>query len=325
MILCVRGNHVPRVVFGSEIGMKNRNRKLLIKGGCAMRSKGFYEGEEDLSEVRRVLFLFCFLGTMLIGVALLCLICTGCGRQDVILYGESPAGGEAADIPGSPFDPDDGDGEYRSPRAEGADGAESTDSFGDTDNLRDEERTGEKNQADDPDNATDPAAEELIYVQVCGAVEKPGVYAAKTGTRIYEFIEMAGGLTEDAAPDAVNQAQAASDGDMIRIPTVEQWEETKDSFGLITDQQAGNGNPVATHRDGITGNDAGSNESGDLININTADEALLCTLPGIGAAKAAAIIEYRNSHGGFSSVDDIRNVSGIGEKLYQKIRDKIKV
>ncbi|MBR4759073.1 MAG: helix-hairpin-helix domain-containing protein, partial [Lachnospiraceae bacterium] len=113
--------------------------------------------------------------------------------------------------------------------------------------------------------------------------------------------------------------------DMIRIPTAREWEETKNDFGLIKGGQSESMTETAKEPGESTGGTAGQDVDSGKVNINTADEATLCTLPGIGEAKAAAIIEYRNAHGGFSTVDDIRSVSGIGDKLYQKIRDRITV
>ena len=146
---------------------------------------------------------------------------------------------------------------------------------------------------------------DTIYVQVCGMVRSPGVYELKTGDRVYMAIEKAGGLSQDAAADAVNQAEVLTDGQMVRIPDKKEWEELK-----------------------LTGNAAEVlQESGPddgLIDINSADEAMLTTLPGIGEAKARSIIEYRNSNGSFKRIEDIKNVSGIGNGLYEKIRDRIR-
>ncbi len=306
-----------------------------------MKYSGFGEGEEDLSEVRRVLFSFCFLCIVLAGALMVCLHCSGCGKQEVILYGEAADGAEDPGYKQSTDDLSRADGTETAKRfgsEDSADREEIVGSTGNPDNAGGNEMTGNKDQSDNADKAgnTDAAgdkggaddkeeyaADSVIFVQICGAVEKPGVYAAPDGTRIYEFVEMAGGLSEDAAPDAVNQAQAAVDGDMVRIPTREQWEEEKSGYGLIRGQQTGDG--IAESTDGNGGSGSGNGTTGDKVNINTADEAALCTLPGIGEAKAAAIIEYRDAHGSFQSVQDICNVAGIGEKLYQKIRERITV
>ena len=152
------------------------------------------------------------------------------------------------------------------------------------------------------ETAEDAAKEpECIYVQICGAVNTPGVYALPIGARVFEAVEKGGGLREDAAPDAVNQAAEVKDGEMIRIPTVQEAADEKETSEAAEEPEDGR------------------------VNINTADAAKLMTLSGIGQAKAESIISYRESNGAFSSIEEIRNVTGIGDKLFQKIKDKIRV
>lgn len=162
--------------------------------------------------------------------------------------------------------------------------------------------------------ASDAVDEQAVcYVHVCGAVRNPGVYRLSGGARIFEAIELAGGVTEEAYADAVNQAVLVSDGDMIRIPTVEEWE--KQDAGM----------PNAGKGSGADGTISPTTYDDGLVNINTADVSLLCTLPGIGETRAEAIIAYRTEHGNFASIEDIQNVSGIKAGLYSKIKDRIKV
>jgi competence protein ComEA len=149
---------------------------------------------------------------------------------------------------------------------------------------------------------------EEIFVYVCGAVAQAGVYELQAGARIYEAIEMAGGFLEDACPEAVNLAGEAYDAQMIWIPTVSEAAEE----GLL---------PA---KDG-TMSENGTKEADDRINLNTATAAQLMTLPGIGQSKADSIIAYRDSHGGFASIEDIMNVDGIKEGVYNRIKDNIKV
>ena len=125
-------------------------------------------------------------------------------------------------------------------------------------------------------------------VYVCGAVENPGVYELPENSRVYEAVAMAGGMTEDAGMEAVNQAEFVTDGQMLRIPTMEE---------------------VA---DG-------------LLDINRASVADFMTLPGIGQSKAEALFQYREAHGRFSSIEEIMNVDGIKEGVFNKIKDSIKV
>lgn len=154
------------------------------------------------------------------------------------------------------------------------------------------------------------------YVYVCGEVAEPGVYVLETGDRIYEAVEMAGGMTADAGTCAVNLAESVYDGLMVYIPDSE---EAAGMTGSMTsaDSSVRNG-------EGTSGGTAASPEDGRL-NLNTASLAELMTLSGIGQTKAQAVVNYRDAHGGFSSVEEIMNVDGIKEGLYNRIRDQIKV
>lgn len=169
-----------------------------------------------------------------------------------------------------------------------------------------------------------------MYVHVCGAVKNPGVYELDTGSRVYEAIEAAGGFTEDADGSYVNQAQRLTDGAKLIIPTMEQTKSMSASdfvgtIGIIDaegTEQVGFGQENSA---GVGGAAEGNAASDDKININTASEAELCKIPGIGATRAAAIVAYRQEKGGFTSIEDIMNVSGIKEGTYDKIKDRIKV
>lgn len=139
-------------------------------------------------------------------------------------------------------------------------------------------------------------ADEECHVYICGAVKSPGVYTLPKGSRIYEVILMAGGLLEEASEDSINQAQELADGQMIKVPTKEEEKEQ-----LSTEKTDGR------------------------VNLNTADIGELMTIPGIGEAKARSILSYREEAGGFSSVEEIMNITGIKEGVYSKIKDYITV
>ncbi|MCM1127240.1 MAG: helix-hairpin-helix domain-containing protein [Lachnospiraceae bacterium] len=149
-----------------------------------------------------------------------------------------------------------------------------------------------------------PAEKEMCVVHVCGAVHSPGVYTLEEGSRIYQAVEAAGGFTEDAGADYLNQADRISDGMKIYVPDIEELSDT--AWQEIS---------------GGTSEDKGDG----LININTADEELLCTLSGVGSSRAKSIIAYREEHGAYQKIEDIMNVEGIKEGLFQKIRDNITV
>ncbi|MBQ8878154.1 MAG: helix-hairpin-helix domain-containing protein, partial [Lachnospiraceae bacterium] len=147
-----------------------------------------------------------------------------------------------------------------------------------------------------------------LLVHICGAVKNPGVYELSEGDRICHAVEKAGGFTTQADQNYLNQAQKVTDGMRIYIPTQEETAlETEDILLLTDDLQQ-----------------AHAGESG-LININTAGMEQLCSLPGIGEGKAQNIIAYREEKGSYTSIEEIMNVEGIKEGLFEKIRDKITV
>lgn len=148
----------------------------------------------------------------------------------------------------------------------------------------------------------DSVQTQVLFVDIGGAVEKPGVYQVTKDTRLYEVIEMAGGLTGDADTDHVNRASFVEDGQKIIIP-VKGSEITEDFSSATTISPA---------------------EDKGLININTASADELKTLSGIGDVMAERIIEYRSSNA-FKSKEDIMSVTGIGNKIYEKIKDRITV
>lgn len=164
----------------------------------------------------------------------------------------------------------------------------------------------------------EPAA---IYVHICGAVVNPGVYALDSGSRVFEGVEAAGGFSEEACEDYVNQAEILRDGQRLIIPTLEEAEAVKDADSY---QESWRIDALETEQSAVVEAVSAGNTDG-LININTADEKELSSIDGIGAGKAAAIVKYRQENGNFQSIQDIMKVSGIKEGTYEKIKDKITV
>lgn len=168
------------------------------------------------------------------------------------------------------------------------------------------------------------------YVHICGEVKNPGVYMLKSGTRIFEVIALAGGLTEAAYGDYINQSLEVSDGQKIFIPSkqdVESGELTKrleEIYGL-----EGTNNKQGTNHKQETNNQEGTNNkvtgAGAAVNINTASISELCTLNGIGESRAESIIAYRETNGEFQTIEEIKNVVGIKDAMFQKIKDNITV
>lgn len=240
--------------------------------------------------------LLCFAGVLCVA----CFLCACTKREELLVLTEEAASQEII-----------------SETAEAEDGeAESTDSGGASDFQREEAAISQM-----------PVESGILYVHVCGAVEMPGVYELPAGSRVYEAIQAAGGFSENAGQNYVNQAQILSDGVKLVIPTVEE-------AAAADSGAADGGEPDAALQPGIIGGadmSAGQADtesvksSGGRININTATEQELCTIPGVGKTRAAAIISYRESHGGFAKPEDIMQVNGIKEGMYEKIKDHISV
>ena len=194
--------------------------------------------------------------------------------------------------------------------------------------------------ADDtaPDSDTSKDEPVTVYVHVCGAVLNPGVYELRTEDRVFTAVEAAGGFSEEASQDYVNLAEHVADGMKITIPTVEELAAIEADSGTDTGTavfaaieyageaaEAHGGSAGANAETSDPASDSGTDGSGGLININTADEKLLTSITGIGETRAKAIIAYREEHGPFAQTDDIKNVSGIGESTYNKLKDEITV
>ena len=161
-------------------------------------------------------------------------------------------------------------------------------------------------------NKKDEEEEEIMAVHVTGEVKNPGVVKVKEGSRIEDVIEAAGGLTENADTTNINLAYMIEDGMKIRIPSSN--EEDIEANYISVDSGKG-----------VIISEENNNTSNLIVNINTADETELEQLPGIGPSIASKIIEYRNQNGKFKNIEDIKNVTGIGESKYEKIKDFIKV
>lgn len=155
-------------------------------------------------------------------------------------------------------------------------------------------------------NTAEPVAEEL-YVDISGEIKNPGVYVVEEDTRLYEVINKAGGLTENADTNQINQAGYVEDGEKIIIP----------SLNIGTDGSSDTEISVTSSVSGT--NNVSSN---GLININTASKDQLMEISGVGEVIAERIMEYRTSNR-FQSVEDIMNVKGIGNATYEKMRSQI--
>lgn len=166
-----------------------------------------------------------------------------------------------------------------------------------------------------------------IYVYICGAVVNAGVVSGGEDMRLYQAVELCGGFIDEADGTRVNLAMQLKDGDKIYIPYA------YDDINL-TDEINNGCNPNATGISGSNTENSGGNSkssggntggagSSNLININKASKSELMQLSGIGEARALDIISYREKHGAFKRIEDIKNVSGIKDAAFNKIKDYI--
>lgn len=140
------------------------------------------------------------------------------------------------------------------------------------------------------------AQTEQIGVYVCGEVMRPGIYYFESSARVEDAIIAAGGMTANACIDAINPAEYLNDCDKVYVP----------AFGEVVE-------------------DNNTVENDGRIDLNRAALEELMTLPGIGQSKAQSIIDYRNENGAYTSIEDIMNITGIKEGVFNKIKDLIKV
>ena len=174
--------------------------------------------------------------------------------------------------------------------------------------ILDSENSIEKNNEN-----SEKTDEEKIVVHITGEVKRPGVVRVNEGSRIEDIIEAAGGLTENADITNVNLAYIVEDGIKIRIPSNEDDELSKNEY--ITEDSGEN----------IIIEDESRETSGIIVNINTATQTEFEELPGIGPSIASRIVEYREQNGKFKTIEDIKNVTGIGDNKFENIKEYIKV
>lgn len=155
-----------------------------------------------------------------------------------------------------------------------------------------------------------PTPTSKIFVHVVGEVLKPGVVELASGTRVAEAIAAAGGATSAAALEAVNLARIVADGEQLLIPNTEQAAATL---------------PEPAAPGGAAPSGVSETATGALVNINTADATLLETLPRIGPALAQRILDWRQANGAFASIDQLMEVSGVGAKTFEGLREKVTV
>jgi competence protein ComEA len=153
-----------------------------------------------------------------------------------------------------------------------------------------------------------------IKAYICGFVKNPGVYELEDDARVEQLLKACGGASEKACLEAVNLAKKLSDGEMVYIPSIEEVVKNGSFFDYIS----------GFTKDTVSGVDSGDNQS-KIININFASSGELESLPGIGEAIAEDIVSYRETFGLFKSKEELKNVKGIGEIKFEKIKELISI
>lgn len=270
---------------------------------------------------------------IVISVAVCALALTACGIKSETMY--SIADSTTADVAADSLAASSPDRERDSEDKSGGNASETA--AGELASASADVET--RQETDDAGQGTSNDTQPEIVVYICGAVNRPGIYHLPDGSRVYQAVEAAGGLTEAADALYLNQAQRLLDGEQITVYTSEETEKLGlgPGSGPLTEDgnlptgtaagdagASGSGAGLAGAGSGNAGN-SGDGGNAAKVNLNTADRDTLMTLPGIGEAKADAILSYRETNGGFSSIEDIQNIPGIKQKAFEKIKDLITV
>lgn len=181
-----------------------------------------------------------------------------------------------------------------------------------------------KNEIENDLSNTKEEKKNTIIVYVTGAIKNEGIYELEENSRIANVIEIAGGLTEEAEIAEINLAYIIDDGMKIHIPKKnENINEIKDNTNIYISRESSNIESYNNFNKTTQNNKNDTNIKNKKININTATQTELETLPGIGPSIALKIIEYRKQNGKFKKIEEISNINGIGENKYNKIKDLI--
>ncbi len=175
--------------------------------------------------------------------------------------------------------------------------------------------------ADTQEEVVETETVATVFVEIKGAINMPGIYEVDEGTRLFEVIELAGGLSADANIDYINQTRVLVDQSLIMILTNQEIEQ-KISEEMIAEYEASIVEVATSQSTVIGGDNCLENFGADstLISINHATVEELMTLPGIGEAKAIDIIAYRDNNNGYKTLEELMDVNGIGEATFNKIK-----
>ena len=176
-----------------------------------------------------------------------------------------------------------------------------------------------------------------IYVEVKGAVNHPGVFEVNENNIINDVIALAGGLKDNAYTDNINLSKKVSDELVVYVFTKEEYKKNSSSNNTHTNTSSTSSSKESYQIDEATKNNisiitssnsettTSQDTTSKLININTASAQELTSLPGIGETKANNIVSYRTENGYFKTIEDLKNVSGIGDATFEQLKDYITV
>ena len=198
--------------------------------------------------------------------------------------------------------------------------------FNSNNNIDAKDKKNKDNNIKIEKNITKEKEVEKIKVDIKGMVINPGVYEIEKSSRVIDIINLAGGLIEGADTDSINLSKIVSDEDVIIIYSNDDYNKIKEEYEKKIDYCHSDDNDSCVEDVvSINNKDDNANNRSSIININEASIDELTTLPSIGEAKAKKIIEYRQINGEFNSIEEIKNISGIGDNIFEKIKDYIKV
>ncbi len=174
------------------------------------------------------------------------------------------------------------------------------------------QRTDDSSSTTEAESGTDETAVKHIFVHVVGSVQAPGMVELEAGQRVSDAVQAAGGFTPEADQLSVNLARQVEDGEQIVV-------------GSVQEGTASSGSAQSSSSSFEQGGKSGTSAASGKVNINTATVEQLTTLKGVGEATAQKIIDYRQQNGSFKKIEDLKNVSGIGDKRYAALKDSITV
>ena len=174
------------------------------------------------------------------------------------------------------------------------------------------QRTDDSLSTTEAESGTDETAVKHIFVHVVGSVQAPGMVELEAGQRVSDAVQAAGGFTPEADQLSVNLARQVEDGEQIVV-------------GSVQEGAASSGSAQSSSSSSKQSSETSTSVASGKVNINTATVEQLTTLKGVGEATAQKIIDYRQQNGSFKKIEDLKNVSGIGDKRYAALKDSITV